>query len=645
MYCKECGKEIDDSAAFCTYCGKPIANAGVSNDVIPNGNEDKRKKPSKNIKMIGIIGIAILVVIVFMIAVGGTANKATDTAAGTANKVTDTAGTTTNRTDDKTASTAETSPLNDIIGDWEDCFWEKSDTYASYVEQAGHLRVEAEGIMAIGGMGDTRYYAIGVDDITIQEENGIKYYTYSAEMSTKLLAESGGPGLQVIGIRLYLDEVSGWLVCELNVPEDGFWQRRVAYKRMDISIEEYYEKLGTGAYRDEREALENSLKEKNFSTLEEGLADEDFRNWFEYHTGINEHLLIRTIEYSADGNHIIMDWKFRVERSLDTIFMGYFSQDEMNRWMDVWSEMVDEQDGSNLFTVTIRCLSSDGKESAERTYVHETQIETLEEYYSDPARAYQEVYYENQNWCTNDFDVYETEGSLDVTGNDVVVTIQFKNLDSSRSQEFASIIYEYLESWDDKYMDKAGDLNSIVNERGACTYTVRFTDPNNVVFAERTYVNETQPTEAETVTLEEYYSDSALADAAVNQELRYWGYDGAFPSFAYEEVNPKTNIWGTADVYNGLFDIFNGIEVEGWLDVTGNDVVVTIQYKKLDSSFSQDFATLIYEYIEVYSVDNMYTNTVSKLDTIVNEPGACTYTLRFTDSNNTVIAERTYINR
>lgn len=646
MYCKECGKEIDDNAAFCIYCGKPTANAGAATYVIPDGNEDKRKKSSKNIIWIGIIVIIILVVLVFMFSAKGNVNNVTDTAAGTANTVTDTAGTTTNKAADTATSTAETSALNDIIGDWGMCLGIDSNTYASNFEEVSYFRVEAEGIMAIGGDMGSRFYAIGVDDITIQEENGIKYYTYSAEMYTTLLEQGGGSGRQVIGIRLYLDEVSGWLVCELNTLGDGFWQIVDAYKLMDISIEEKFDSLRPGGgYRTEGEIVEEAVEGKYFSTLEEALADEDFRNWFEYKTGKNSFLLDRTFEYNADGNNIIFDYKFREERSLDTIFMGYFSQDKMNDWMDEWSEMVDEQDGSNLFTVTVHCLSSDGKESAERTYVHETQIETLEEYYSDPARAYSVVYYENSRWCTGDFEGMETEGSLDVTGNDVVVTIQFKSLNSSLSQDFALLLYEYLESWDDQYMDKAGDLNSIVNERGACTYTIRFTDPNNVVFAEKTYVNETQPMEIETVTLEEYYSDPAHADAAVNQELRFWGYDGEFFSFACEEVNPKANIWGTGDVYNGLFDIFNGFEVEGWLDITGNDVVVTIQYKKLDSSFSQDFASLIYECIEVYSLDNTYTFRASDLDSIVNEPGACTYTLRFTDSSNTAIAERTYSNR
>ena len=491
MYCKECGKEIADNAAFCIYCGKPTANADVSNNVIPNGNEDKRKKSSKNIIWIGIIVIVILVVIFFVLAVAGSANKGTGTTEGAANKVTDTGGGTANKVSGKTESTAETSPLNDIIGDWDMCLGIDSNTYASTFEEVRHFRVEAEGITAITSVDiNTLFYAIGVDDITIQEENGIKYYIYSAEMYSPRVAQESESGRQEIGIRLYLDEISGWLVCELNAPGDGFWQIVDAYKLMDISIEEKFDSLRPGGgYRTEGEIVEEAVEGKYFSTLEEALADEDFRNWFEYKTGVNSFLLDRIIEYNADGNHIIMDCKFREERSLDTVFMGYFSQDQMNRWMDVWGEKVDEQDGSNPFTVTMHCVSSDGKESAERTYVHETQIETLEEYYSDPARAYQEVYYENRRWCNDDFDVYETEGSLDVTGNDVVVTIQFKNLDSSRSQEFASIIYEYLGSWDDRYTKKVSDLDNIVNEPRACTYTLRFTDPNNVVFAEKTYSN------------------------------------------------------------------------------------------------------------------------------------------------------------
>ena len=29
MYCKNCGKEIDDNANVCTYCGTPQGQGGV----------------------------------------------------------------------------------------------------------------------------------------------------------------------------------------------------------------------------------------------------------------------------------------------------------------------------------------------------------------------------------------------------------------------------------------------------------------------------------------------------------------------------------------------------------------------------------------------------------------------------------------
>lgn len=491
MFCRECGKEIDDNAAFCIYCGKPTANAGVSNNVILNGNEDKKKKATKKTKIIGIIAIIILVVIVFMLAAGGTTSKVTDTAGGTTSKVADTAGETADKATGTAGRTAETSALNDIIGDWHEWVNIGSPTYASTFEKPSYLRVEAEGITALTYVVLNRlYYAIGVDDISIQEENGIKYYAYSAELYSSRVAGESESGIQKIGIRLYLDEVSGWLVCEFNAPGDGFWQRVGAYEPLDISLEEHDEKVRMRFYSDEREALENSVKEKYFTTLEEALADDDFRNWFEYKTGMNGHLLSWTNEYDADGNNLVLDVKLREERwSPDSYFISYCTQDEMNEWISEWSEMVSDQDGSNPITVTVRCLSSDGKESVERTFVRETQIETLEEYYSDPARAYYVVPDEIYKWENDDFDVFEAEGSLDVTGNDMVVTIRFENMDVSLSQDFALFIYEYLESWDDSYADIVSDLDTIVNEPGACTYTLRFTDPDNVVFAEKTYSN------------------------------------------------------------------------------------------------------------------------------------------------------------
>lgn len=356
MYCQECGKKIDDNVEFCTYCGKPTASAGVSNNVISNESKDKKEKSLNVAKIAGIVVIAILIVIVIILAAGKIKNKATDTAERTTDEVTDTA-----------ESTAKVSVLNDIIGDWDYDLRTGSNTYASSYESVSYLRVEAEGIKAISAESiKTLFYAVGVDDITIQEENGIKYYTYSAEMYSSRVKRESGIGRHKIGIRLYLDEVSGWLVCEFNVPDDGFWQRIGAYTPMPFSIEDHF----AGTKKESVEDLKGKLKGRRFSTLEEALADDDFRNWFDRMIDINAFPLTWIFEYSAEGNNLILDGKYREEGSADSVFVSFITEAKVNGWMREWRTLVDEQHGKNPFTITIRCSSSDGEESAERTYTH-----------------------------------------------------------------------------------------------------------------------------------------------------------------------------------------------------------------------------------------------------------------------------------
>ena len=232
MYCRECGKEIDDDAAFCTYCGKSVVNIDISDHAVVSEDENKNAVLINRVKKVGIAVIIILLVIVLILTAGGTKNEV--------NEITEL---TTMEEGDKEESAmpeeaATTSALDDIIGDWAWNLTVWSDTYAhTYSERTSYLRVEAEGLKTIGSQPSTIYYAIGVDDITIEEIDGIKYYTYSAEMYSTYLRQQGLPGRQKIEIRLYMDEETGELICEYNVPEDGFWQKKGTFERIS-SIEE-----------------------------------------------------------------------------------------------------------------------------------------------------------------------------------------------------------------------------------------------------------------------------------------------------------------------------------------------------------------------------------------------------------------------
>lgn len=247
MYCQECGKKIGDNAAFCRFCGKSVVNDGISNHVTAseNGNESENGDGNKGlinlVKKIEIAVIIVLAVIVLKLSAGGTKSEVIEAAESTA-------------MEEKAMSeeTEKASVLDDIIGDWYFNGSVGSDTYAATYSTApsdreSYLRVEAEGLKAIGATPDTIYYMIGVEDIAIQEEDGIKYYTYSAKMYSYHLRNEGLPPYQKIGIRLYLDEEAGDLICEYNVPEDGFWVKRITFERID-SIEEDMRKIFSKDY-------------------------------------------------------------------------------------------------------------------------------------------------------------------------------------------------------------------------------------------------------------------------------------------------------------------------------------------------------------------------------------------------------------
>lgn len=76
MFCKNCGKEIDDNAKFCMNCGNSINedNNNKENDkvnkILENLNNDTKKKPSNKIfKLLIIVGfiVAIIIIVTLMI--------------------------------------------------------------------------------------------------------------------------------------------------------------------------------------------------------------------------------------------------------------------------------------------------------------------------------------------------------------------------------------------------------------------------------------------------------------------------------------------------------------------------------------------------------------------------------------------------
>ena len=67
MFCKNCSKEIPDDSVFCNVCGKKQKEID-SIDITENETEEhnKSKIPNKKIILYGVIGIALVLVIVIL---------------------------------------------------------------------------------------------------------------------------------------------------------------------------------------------------------------------------------------------------------------------------------------------------------------------------------------------------------------------------------------------------------------------------------------------------------------------------------------------------------------------------------------------------------------------------------------------------
>lgn len=65
MYCKHCGKELEDGAIFCTRCGKPVQGQPVKKE--PEKSEKKNhsvkkktsKKPARVIMAAAVLALAV----------------------------------------------------------------------------------------------------------------------------------------------------------------------------------------------------------------------------------------------------------------------------------------------------------------------------------------------------------------------------------------------------------------------------------------------------------------------------------------------------------------------------------------------------------------------------------------------------------
>ena len=64
MYCKYCGKKLEDGVSFCTGCGKP-----VQKQIIKSELESRNKKPKKTVTRNVIIAVVLLAIVCVVIGI------------------------------------------------------------------------------------------------------------------------------------------------------------------------------------------------------------------------------------------------------------------------------------------------------------------------------------------------------------------------------------------------------------------------------------------------------------------------------------------------------------------------------------------------------------------------------------------------
>ena len=107
-------------------------------------------------------------------------------------------------------------------------------------------------------------------------------------------------------------------------------------------------------------------------------------------------------------------------------------------------------------------------------------FETLEELFNDPDL--QEMY-------DSLLDAMSEEGislSYEVSGNDFIMI--FTITDSSlATDEMAEALTDALETQGDQFKTQASQFDSLLEGKGTCTVTIRYTDPDGKVMAEKTF--------------------------------------------------------------------------------------------------------------------------------------------------------------
>lgn len=246
MFCASCGKEIKEGIRFCPYCGQQTAGANEtvnSNGTVnPNimGQAVVTEKPKSNKVLIGLgIGIIALLLLVILVLIG-TGKKETVSDTNNINN--------TNDVSDVKSEETQASALVDIMGDWKlsTKIWGDND-YMNLCTRPSYIRVEAEGLKAMSSRDasdsetgeriegkEVLFYMVDVSDVNVEEEDGVKYYYYTANMEFSVSGQTEHTDTEN---RLYFNSETGTLFNELKDSDTGYWQEISEYTSID-SIED-----------------------------------------------------------------------------------------------------------------------------------------------------------------------------------------------------------------------------------------------------------------------------------------------------------------------------------------------------------------------------------------------------------------------
>uniref|UniRef100_UPI00405663DD zinc-ribbon domain-containing protein n=1 Tax=Acetatifactor sp. TaxID=1872090 RepID=UPI00405663DD len=228
MFCKKCGNQLNDSAAFCTKCGTPTSkdtNMRPVNANVQTGNnvsvkENAKKKPNFVLICASVLLVCI-VVLIFLIVVLKKGNDSTNVVLGEDNtKVEDATG-------GKGLPKEGQALFEQMMGDW-DASLTGGFFGADYYTPHWKLFIDEDFIYVTDG----HVFSHDVNDIEYVEENGVGYIVFEDEIFHRKTLSSVDvrETIDLMEIRLYFSEDGQKLIFDIK-PQGDEWKNIAEYER------------------------------------------------------------------------------------------------------------------------------------------------------------------------------------------------------------------------------------------------------------------------------------------------------------------------------------------------------------------------------------------------------------------------------